>query len=31
MDLKSIEWEVVDEVDVGQERDRSRAVVNMVM
>jgi hypothetical protein len=31
MDLKEIEWDGVDGIDVAQDRDQWRAVVNMVM
>jgi hypothetical protein len=31
MDLREIEWDVIDWIDVTQDRDRCRALVNAVM
>jgi len=31
MDLKEVSFECVDWIDVGQDKDRSQAVVNVVM
>jgi hypothetical protein len=31
MDLKEIEWDIMEWIDVGQDRDQWRALVNTVM